>query len=359
MAHSKRVLLTGSTGFVGRRLLPELQAAGYAVVAASRYPEKAKLGAFGVELRRMDVEEPDSIDAAMKGCESAVYLIHGMADRGDYAAIERRGAFSFRAAAERAGLSRIVYLGGLQPRGRPSKHLGSRLETGRILRGGRVPAIELQATMIVGGGSESWRMVRDLAARLPFMILPRWLDSLSEPIAIQDVTRALVYALSMPLESSGVFALPGPERLSAREILRRTARLLGSDPPMLRVPVITPRLSSYWIRLVTRADRHIAEELVEGLRSDLVASDEGFWKLMPDARRTPFDEAARRALDEEDRALRPSVRAAEQLLRSVPGSRRSRDRPKQAAQPASAPSAGAVAASASTRRTSPVDSSSK
>jgi uncharacterized protein YbjT (DUF2867 family) len=318
----RTILVAGATGFVGRRLLPSLDRAGFAVVGTSRHPENARVRCPNVEFRKMDVADGESTLRAMQGCDAAVYLVHSMADGKDYVKVEERSATAFREAAARAKLSRIVYLGGIRPRGRVSRHLESRLRTGELLRSGTVPAIELQATMIIGGGGESWRMVRDLAARLPFMLLPRWLDSMSEPVSVDDVVFAITEALAVPLEASCIYTLPGPERLMAREILRRTARLLGSDPRMLRVPFVTPKLSSYWIRLVTRADHHVAEELVEGLRSDIVSPDDGFWKLVPRHPRVPFDEAARRALAEEESELSLGARATERLLRSFPGARK-------------------------------------
>lgn len=321
MTAIETVLLTGATGFVGQHLFPALVRAGYRVVGTSRDPESAHRRFVGREFRYLDVEDESTMAPAMAGCQAAIYLVHNMASGKDYEAIEARAARAFARAAASAGLSRIVYLGGAVPNGPPSRHLQSRIATGMTLRAGSVPTLELRAAMIIGGGSESWRIVRDLAARLPVMVLPRWLDSRSEPIAIDDVTCAIVHALGVPLERSAAFALPGPERLSAREILRRTARLLGSAPGMWRVPVVTPRLSSYWIRWVSRADPHLVEELVEGLRYDLLAPDDGFWKLMPEHRRLSFDEAARRALLEEARELSWPVRLAERAARRVGRSR--------------------------------------
>jgi len=195
--------------------------------------------------------------------------------------------------------------------------LQSRARVGELLRSGRVSTIELQAAMVIGAGSESWRIVRDLSARLPLMVLPKWLESRSQPIFIDDVTFALRHALTVDVSDSAAFPLPGPEIMSAREILTRTAQLLGLSPPMMQVPVISPRLSSYWIALVTRADEQIARQLVEGLCSDLVAPDDGFWKLVPSHPRVPFDEAARRALFAEAQSLPLRVKLAEWLLHRV------------------------------------------
>ena len=316
---SVRVLLTGATGFVGAHLHPQLEARGFEVVGGSRDPDRARARFPGRNYRALDVHDESSLSAALEGMSMAVYLVHSMADSADYARVEEESAQRFVRAAARAGLSRIVYLGGARPRGRPSQHLQSRLRTGEILRSGPVPALELQASMIIGAGSESFRMVRDLAARLPVMLLPRWLESKSQPIALDDVLFAMERALELPLEASAAYPLPGPEVLSAREILERTSHSLGMDARMWGVPFVTPRLSSYWITLITRADSHVARELVEGLRSDLVCPNGGFWELLPDHTLVPFDEAVRRALAGEEQGLSPRGRKTERLLRRVYG----------------------------------------
>jgi len=150
--------------------------------------------------------------------------------------------------------------------------------------------------MVIGHGSDSFRMVRDLAARLPMMIIPRWLESRTEPVSIRDVVRAIRFALEMPLSRSAVFPIPGPEAMSAREIILRTALLLGNRPLYIKVPLLSPTLSGYWLRFVTRTDAHLASELIEGLRSDLLAPDAGLWKLIPEYSRQSFGQAAAHAL---------------------------------------------------------------
>lgn len=323
MREIKRVLLTGATGFVGLHVYPRLTAAGFSVVCGSRQPEQAQRRLPGRPFIQLDVSDFDSTLRAMQGCDAAVYLVHSMADVRRYERAEEREARTFLRAAEKAQLQRVVYLGGIRPHTKPSRHLRSRARTGEILRGGSVSTVELQAAMVIGAGSESWRIVRDLAARLPLMLLPRWLESLSQPIYIDDVTQAIRLALTLEQSGSAAYSLPGPDTLSAREILARTAHWLNLDPLMLSVPVITPRLSSYWIALVTRSHRKIAQQLVEGLRGDLVATDLGFWRQFPEHQRISFDEAARRALRAEDETLSLGDRVAEWLLQRV-----TRARPK-------------------------------
>jgi uncharacterized protein YbjT (DUF2867 family) len=314
MGERRRVLLTGATGFVGARLFPVLQQQGFDVIGGSRDPAAAEKKFPGREFVQLDISDRESVRRALEGVSAAVYLVHSMASAGDYEQRERDAAESFRDAAADAHLERIVYLGGMPPKGAPSRHLRSRLTTGQILRSGRVPAIELQATMVIGSGSESFRMVRDLAARLPMMLLPRWSRSITEPIGIDDVTFALSHALSHAPAESHAYPLPGPEPLSARDILARTAKLMGRHPRMLGVPVITPKLSSYWIRLITRGNHHVTDELVEGLRTDILSPDAGYWKLCPEHTRQSFDAAARKALLEEEADLSTGAILMEQAI---------------------------------------------
>ena len=311
------VLLTGATGFVGSHAFPVLEALGLRVIGGTRDPDKARQQHPSRRYRQLDLQDPLSVRTAMAGCSAAVYLVHSMATGAHYEVAEREAASLFRAAAEEAGLERIVYLGGMPPNGEPSRHLKSRMVTGQTLRAGRVPTIELQATMIIGAGSESFRMVRDLAARLPAMLLPSWSKSLTEPIGIADVTFAIGAALEKAPALSRAYPLPGPEVVSARDILQRTARLLGHNPRMYHVPLISPKLSSYWIRLVTRSDHRVTDELVEGLRTDILSPDQGFWKLCPEHVRQSFDEAVRAALSEETESLSTGALLFEQAIDRV------------------------------------------
>ncbi len=318
------ILVLGATGFVGRALVPALVADGERVRAASRAP-RPQPNERGVAWVRCDVTLPETLPAALEGVDTAYWLVHSMGRSGerDYRAAERAAAEAFTAAAAASGLRRIVYLGGVAPRGAPSEHLASRLEVGAILRAGRVPTVELRASMIIGAGSASWQIVRDLARRLPFMVLPRWLASRSCPVALDDVIAALLAARRIPLEASAWFDVPGPETLSAREILLRVAALDRRRIPALSVPVLTPRLSAMWLALVTSADYQLARELVLGLTTDLLPRDERYWQLIGHPARRSFDEAARLALANEAqaRSVRARVARTEEALVSRLGPR--------------------------------------
>lgn len=318
------VLLTGATGFVGRYLRPALSAAGYELRCASRRPEEEAARDPGSEWVEFDVERPETVRAALAGCQAAVFLVHGMGSgQSDYPERERAAALCFRQAAQEHQLRRVVYLGGVAPQGPPSKHLKSRLDTGELLRGGGVSTIELRAAMVIGLGSSSWQMLRDLAKRLPAMLLPRWLKNHSWPVAIDDVVAGILLALARREGGSGWYDLPGPERISHGDMLRRVATQLGNSPRMISVPVLSPRLSSYWIGLVTRTELSLARELVEGLRYDLDPSGPEIWELAPDYVRQGLEPAIAQALHDETRDEIPTLehRAALEALGSSLGSR--------------------------------------
>ena len=291
------ILIAGSTGFVGTHLRHRLK--GRALRLGTRDPERARSLHPQASWVLLDVERPSTLPAAMEGVDAVVYLVHQMRGEGPYGARELQAAADIADAAADAGVRRIVYLGGPRPLGPPSPHLKSRLATGERLRAGRVSTIELRASMIVGPGSESWLIVRDLAMRLPVMVLPSWLSSRSQPQHISDAVEAIAAAIDLEHPGSAAYDLPGPETLTARQIIERVAAARGFRHLMVPVPVLTPKLSSHWIRMVTRADFDIAKELVDGLKHDLVSPDDGFWRFVPNYRRTPFDEAVRLTLDAE------------------------------------------------------------
>ena len=300
----RRVLLTGATGFVGRSVYPALVASGAAVRCATRDAGRAAERWPDRDWVTADVSNLDSTARALEGCDAALYLVHGMASPGgDFHREEIAQAETFLRAAESAGVRRIIYLGGVVAEGDDaSDHLRSREAVGETLRSGRVSTIELRASMIIGHGSLSWLIVRDLAARLPLMVLPRWLKSRTEPVAIDDIVAALLGALDAQVENSAWFGVPGPDILSGREMLERTADVLGVRRPlMIQVPLLSPQLSSHWVRFVTRADWLVAREVVVGLKEDLLSPDARFWGLIGHSRLLDFDEASGRALAEEKR----------------------------------------------------------
>lgn len=311
MANHKTALVTGATGFIGRSLVPALVRRGYSVVATTR---RANPGAHlpGVAWRTCDLLRPESVAEAMRGAHVGYYLVHSMGQgRRDYAERDRRAAREFSRAAEEAGLERLVYLGGPARAAHLSEHLKSRVEVGEILRAGSVPTAELRASMVIGHGGASWQVVRDLAKRLPAFVLPRWLESKTCPIALDDVIEALVAAAEIPLTESAAFDIPGPETLSGREILERIAALDGRRIPAVEVPLLTARLSALWLRLVTRADYTLARELVAGLTTDLLPESDEYWDRIGHRDLTSFDEAARRALAAEPPARGLAHRLAE------------------------------------------------
>ncbi len=314
----RRVLLTGATGFVGRAVYPALVAAGHDVMRASRQPERAAREHGGGPWVRYEATDAGLVARALQGVDVVLYLVHGMAEGHDYPQRERAAAFALRDAAKAQDLERVIYLGGVEPRATPSTHLASRLETGRLLREGTVPAYELRAGMIVGAGSQSWQICRDLAMRLPLMVLPRWMQSRSQPIAIDDVVTALVAAVDHDTEGHQLFDIPGPDTLSAAEILFAIAQARDMRPVTLRIPLLSPSLSSHWLRLVSGADITVARELVEGLTSDLIATQPNFFETIGH-RPLRFGEAVQRALADDHPPWKVSVleNAIKRIARSA------------------------------------------
>ncbi|HEX6837990.1 MAG TPA: NAD(P)H-binding protein [Polyangia bacterium] len=211
------ILVTGATGFVGRAVEPALVAAGWRTRCLTRNAARARVRRPTLDWVEGDVADDESCARALAGCTAALYLVHGIGEGKHLRRREVAAARTFARQASAAALLRIVYLGGVAPAGRASEHLQSRLEVGATLRAGAVPCVELRASMIIGHGSLSWLIVRDLAARLPVMVLPRWLESRTEPLAIDDAVVALVRALDVPLDGSAWFDVPGPEALSGRQ----------------------------------------------------------------------------------------------------------------------------------------------
>lgn len=310
-----RVLLTGATGFVGRHLAPALVAAGLHVRCASRRPPGRRGGA--AEWVRLDLDDEATLGPALEGCDRAVYLVHSLDSGTGYDVREQRAAARFAAAAARAGCRRLVYLGGVAPRRQPSRHLRSRVATGATLRGGAVPVVELQAGIIIGPGSASWDILRDLAVRMPLLPEVRWLRSRVSPIALQDVIVAITHALTDLPCAQGVFDLPGPEVLSARALLERTAALAGREPPWVPVPLLPRRVASRLLPLVTRAQPTLTKELLAGLGTDLVGSAPSFWGLHPRHKLVSLPDAIQLALQRERRQQSLRAQLAESLIVAI------------------------------------------
>jgi uncharacterized protein YbjT (DUF2867 family) len=281
-----RCLVTGATGYIGGRLVPELLAAGYRVRVMARSPDKLLRRPWydAVEIARGDATDPTAVRAALDGVDVAYYLLHSIGTGSDFRSTERRIAETVSEAARDQGLSRIVYLGGLAPRDeRLSEHLASRAEVGRVLLDSRVPTAVLRAGIVIGSGSASFEMLRYLTERLPLMITPRWVRSRIQPIAIRDVLRYLVAAAALPAEVSREFDIGGPDVLTYQEMMQRFAAIVGLPRRrIIPVPVLSPGLSSEWVGLVTPVPRSLARPLVESLRNTAVAGEHDIARFVPD-----------------------------------------------------------------------------
>jgi uncharacterized protein YbjT (DUF2867 family) len=268
------ILVTGATGYVGGELVKALLAAGHRVRCLVRRPEAMKpQQVAGAEVFAGDVLDPSSIRAAMKGVDTAYYLIHSMASAGSFEDQDRAAAQYFGEAAREAGTRRIVYLGGLGSASENlSAHLRSRHEVGAILRSSGVPVIEFRASIVIGSGSLSFEMIRALVERLPVMIAPRWVSVPAQPIAISDLLNYLIAALDLP-PANRIFEIGGADRVSYGELMREYAKQRGLKRLILSVPVLTPRLSSLWLGLVTPLYVRVGRKLIESIRHPTVVED--------------------------------------------------------------------------------------
>lgn len=298
-----KVLLTGATGYVGGRLLRRLEQRGTPLRCLARRPDELRARvAEGTEVVGGDLLDPDSVAAALAGVDTALYLVHSMGGERDFEELDRRAAQHFADAARRAGLRRIVYLGGLAHGDDLSPHLRSRHEVGHILRSSGVPVIELRASIVLGSGSLSFEMVRALVERLPVMVTPRWVDVEAQPIAIDDLLEYLVAALELPFGESRVFEVGGADRVSYGDLMREYARQRGLRRFMLRVPVLTPRLSGLWLGLVTPIYARVGRHLVESIRYPTVVRDPSAARVF-DVRPRGIADAIAAALRREEREL--------------------------------------------------------
>ncbi|MET8159979.1 SDR family oxidoreductase [Sphaerisporangium sp. NPDC005289] len=296
-----RCLVTGATGYIGGRLVPELLEAGHAVRCMARSSARLR---GQVWRDRVEVAEADATDlaatrAALEEVDVAFYLIHTMAAGRDFAERDRAAARTFAVAAREAGVRRIVYLGGLTPAERPSPHMRSRAEVEAILRCSGVPTVAYRASVIIGSGSVSFEMLRYLTERLPVMTTPRWVRTRTQPIAIRDVLRYLVRALDIPPGAERAYDIGGPDVLTYAQMMRGYAEAAGLPPRLIiPVPLLTPSLSSHWVGLVTPVPAGVARPLVESLRNEAVCREHDIARYIPDPPDglTSFGQAVRLAL---------------------------------------------------------------
>jgi len=296
-------LVTGATGFIGSRLVRALLDEGYGVRCLVRRANVAFPS--GVEKVEGDLLERASLTAAMTGIDTAYYLVHSMAGgRAGFELRERQSAENFTLAANKAGVRRVIYLGGLGETGQGlSEHLASRREVAEILKTGRFQTTFLRAAVILGAGGASFEMIRALVERLPVMITPRWVSTRCQPIAVGDVIRYLVGCLKDERTVGETYDIGGAEILTYRQMMERFARIEGKFTLILATPFLSPKLSSYWVGLITPVKPSISMPLIEGLRNEVICRDNRIRELIP-LRLTPYDEAIRIALEEDSVSVR-------------------------------------------------------
>lgn len=291
------IAVAGATGYVGGQLCARLREQGEDVRALARSPERAgDLKEIGCEVRKADVLKPETLGPALEGVDVAYYLVHSMGrgSDGDFAQRDKKAATNFATAAAAAGVRRIVYLGGLN---KGSKHLASRHATAETLREGDVPVVYFRAAAVIGAGSESFLTVFHLVKRLPVMITPRWSTTRTQPIAIDDAVSFLAAAADLDVPLDREIQIGGPDVTTYGGMIDELAYALDRrPPPRLTVPVLTPRLSSLWIGLVTPVDAGVARPLVEGLAVETVVTDPSGMRLFPEITTTPLSEALRAAV---------------------------------------------------------------
>jgi len=298
------VLVTGATGYIGGRLVLLLEGADVRLRCLARHPAAlAARVSRTTDVVAGDLLDPVSLDRALAGIEVAYYLVHSMGAQGDYPEMDRVAARNFGDVARRAGVRRIVYLGGLAAgHAALSSHLRSRMETGEVLRASGVPVVEFRASVVIGSSSLSFELIRALVERLPIMICPRWVSTLAQPIGIDDVLAYLVSARDLPDGESRTFEIGGADQASYGDVMREYARQRGLKRVMISVPLLTPRLSSLWLGLVTPVYARIGRQLIDGLKNRSVVTDPAALAAFP-IRPIGLREAIARAIRYENRAF--------------------------------------------------------
>jgi len=299
MPGNELILVTGATGYVGGRLVPRLLDAGYRVRCLVRDPPRlhGRTWHSRVEVAAGDAMDPASLDAAFKGVHTAYYLIHGMQGGKPNAEHDLQMARNFIAAADLQGIQRVIYLGELvDPAARLSPYLRARHETGHLLRQSRIPLTEFRAGMIIGAGSALFEMIRYLSEREPVLVCPAWFFSMAQPVAVRDVLDYLAAALETPESAGRTIEIGGPTRLTYADMLLDYAAERGLKRSLIRTPFHLPRLSAYWVHMVTPIHWRTVLPLIEGLRANLVVHDDEARRLFPKIKPLDFRQAVREAL---------------------------------------------------------------
>ena len=301
MSDLKRVLVTGATGYIGGHLIPRLLDEGYQVRAFVRNPQKLENYNWRkrIQIAVGDLLLPETLESTMANVDAAYYFIHSMTGGSGFAEQDIAAARNFGEAARNAGFKRIVYLGGLgNPSVQLSEHLRSRQETGGALRRYGVPVTEFRAAIIVGSGSISFEMIRYLTERVPTMICPKWVRTKVQPIAINDVISYLIASLKNPESADQIIEIGGADILTYGDMMKGYAHVRGLHRWLFHVPVLTPRLSSYWVHWVTPIVASYARPLIEGLRNEVIVTNNKAFKFFPDIKPLGYKHAVHQALQQ-------------------------------------------------------------
>ena len=292
-----KIMLTGATGYVGGLLLRRLEAEGHEINCLVRDGSRLQTHSGSVSVFEGDVLEPVSVLAAMEGVDTAYFLVHFLHEKKGFDAKEIAAAKIFVSMARAAGVKRIIYLGGLgNDQHSLSPHLQSRQEVGMILRSSKIPAIEFRASVVLGAGSLSFKLIRDLTEHLPFMVMPRWVSAKAQPIGIRDLLDYLVQALSIDLDESEIIEIGGADQLSYRDLMIEYAKQRGLRRLMIPVPVLTPWLSSHWISFFSSVNPTVARKLIEGIRNPTVVESNRArerFSIVPESASSAIAEAIR------------------------------------------------------------------